>query len=122
MIAFHNRSVRLAREVGLVALGLILAAIPLALWVAWSEAMLYGVLAVCALATALFVLLTRVGSADDETPPVAPNRDLRRTLSPEFISELQRLQPLTYHHRRLGDMRLWNKFRRLRALMRQPDD
>jgi hypothetical protein len=38
------------------------------------------------------------------------------------LVELQSLQPLIYHHRQLGDIRLWKKFSRLRELMKRPDD
>jgi Flp pilus assembly protein TadB len=45
------------RTVILVALGAVLAAVPLALWIAWSQEMFYGVLAVGGVCVALCFLL-----------------------------------------------------------------
>jgi Flp pilus assembly protein TadB len=45
------------RTVILVALGAVLAAVPLALWIAWSQEIFYGVLAVGGLCFALCFLL-----------------------------------------------------------------
>jgi hypothetical protein len=47
------------REAAMTVLGLTLAMAPLALWVAWTEAIYYAVLLVFALALALFTLLCR---------------------------------------------------------------
>jgi len=104
----------------MVLLGLVLAAVPLALWVAWSPAVYYLVFAVCFVAAGLFILLTRIGSA--ETPPPGAKVEAPARLGEEFITELHRQTPLTFHHRRLGDRRIRNKLARLRALMRISDD
>lgn len=100
----------------MIVIGLVLAVIPLALWVAWSESVFFAVLALLAVATVVFIALARPGPEEQAPPRVEP----RQILSDDFIAELHRLVPFTYHHRRLGDTRLRGKFAKLRALMRRP--
>lgn len=110
----------LVRELGLVLLGLLLAAVPLALWLAWSPAVYYGVFTVCFVAAGLYILLSRTGAAERVPPGARVEAPAR--LSEAFIEELHQQTPLTFHHRRLGDQRIRNKLARLRALMRISDD
>jgi hypothetical protein len=109
------------REAGMVLLGLVLAGVPLALWVAWSELVLFAVLAVCALAALLFIALAWLGK-DTAVPPPAATAGPHEVVSDEFVAELHRLTPFTYHHRRLGDPRLRRKFARLLTLLKRPDE
>lgn len=111
-----------AREAGLVVLGLILAVIPLALWLAWSEPVYWGVLTVCLAASALFLVLSWLGRGETEEERLRALAKPPQQLSPEFIAELHRITPLTYHHRRLGDPRLRGKFLKLLALLQRGDD
>lgn len=78
------------RHVGEAGLGIVLAATPLLLWIAWTPTILLGVMATAVLSAALLVLLTE--SSGDQ------GGNARSTLSPEFIDEVHRLFPLTYHH------------------------
>jgi hypothetical protein len=73
-------------------LGVILAATPLALWVAWSPAVLFLVLAVAIGSAGLLVLLNQL---DGQAAPAASGRV---GLPEEFVAEVHELFPLTYHH------------------------
>lgn len=104
----------LLREIAMVVLGLVLAVVPLALWLAWSETAFYSVLAVGAVAMVLILALISFGPEDDR-----PTRT-KIVSAPELIAEVHRLIPLTHHHRRLNDPRIRRKMARVRALMRRP--
>lgn len=120
MSVWHMQWGHRLREGGMVVLGLVLAAVPLALWVAWSRAVFYAVLAAAVIAALMLVALAWLGrSAEAERPADAREPE---HLNDEFIAELHRLTPLTYHHRRLGDPRLQRKFAKLRALLRRSAD
>ena len=67
-------------------LGILLAAMPLALWFAWSKAVYYTVFGIGAAAFAMIYLLGRFG------PPEPPAPAAKRSVpSQEFIDELHRL-------------------------------
>jgi len=108
-------SVDLLREIAMVGLGVILAIVPLALWVAWSETVFVTVLAVGTVAMGLILALISLGPEDDQRP--------RTTMvsAPELIAEIQQLAPITDHHRQLGDPRLAKMLAVMRAMMRRPD-
>ena len=95
-----KRLTRRLRIYAATSLGLIMAATPLALWVAWSQTGFILVLAVFATAIVLFSML----SVFDE-PRGSDQRDAESTarLSDEFLSELSDMGPWVYHHRRPGD-------------------
>ena len=78
------------RHVGEAGLGIVLAATPPLLWIAWTPTILLGVMATAVLSAALLVLLTE--SSRDQ------GSNVRRSLPPEFVAEVQQLFPLTYHH------------------------
>ena len=110
------------REIGFVILGLVLALVPLALWVAWSETAFFTVLSICALATTLFIALAWLGAKPDRvSPPFADTRP-PAVVSDEAIAEMHRLMPFTYHHRSLKDPRLGRIFAPLLALLRRSDN
>ena len=93
------------RHVGEAGLGIVLAATPLLLWIAWTPTILLGVMATAALSAALLVLLT-------ESPP-DEGCNARRALPPEFVAEVHELFPLTYHH----SLHETPRFRRAMELM-----
>ena len=70
-------------------LGIALAVTPVALWVAWSPAMLVGVMALSLVFAALLLLLTDAA---------APGTDDRARLSDAFVEEVQKLHPMIHHH------------------------
>jgi len=92
-------------------LGIVLAATPLALWAAWSAAVLFLVLGVAIASAGLLVLLNHLGGQ------TAPSGAGRAELPEEFVAEVHQLFPLTYHH----SHRPAARFRRAMAkLSRQP--
>ena len=90
-------------------LGIVLAVTPAALWIAWTPGLLLGIMAAAIVAAALLVLLT-------EASPAQARGDDRATLPPQFIEEVHRLFPLTYHHSAHGPSR----FRRAMKRLSQP--
>ena len=103
-------------DLGMAVLGIIVAMIPLALWVAWTEFLFVMVLAVGAIALVLIYMMAESGSSvagDDRVPDKSIPR-IR--LSDEFIEELHRLYPLIYHHGRRGGVRFRKSMDRLLSL------
>ena len=102
---------------GLLLLGLVLMVTPLALWVAWTEALLIAVLAAGILAGVLYCVLIRYEK------PAAPVRsggsdDLRLAdLPDEDIEELQRLHPYIHHHRASGGPKFRRAMAHLKSLL-----
>ena len=81
----------------------------MALWVAWSASLVLAVMAAALVAAGLLVLLT------ESSPPQADSGG-RVTLPPQFVDEVHRLFPLTYHHSARGPLR----FRRAMKRLSQP--
>lgn len=104
------------RTVAMSVFGLILALTPLALWVAWTETGFILVLAAGATAGVLYWLLA--GFQDPLLEDRGQARDPRETqsLTDEFLAELSRLGPWTYHNRRLGDAAFRRKMESLLRL------
>ena len=75
-------------------LGLVLAATPLALWIAWTPALVLWVMLAAAASAALLVMLA------ESAQPSLREEDAARAprLPEEFIEEVHQLFPLTYHH------------------------
>ncbi len=91
--------------------GIILLVTPLALWVAWTEAIFLGVILVCVVAMltiCAIALFAPKAASGHEAPKVLPDR---------FVAELHKLFPLTYHHRRLGSKSFERKMDRLRPYL-----
>jgi len=89
--------------------GMVLAATPVTLWIAWSPALLAGALGVALLGAGLLVLLT-------EAQPETGAEDGTR-LSEEFLQELQHLHPMIYHHSGRRSSRFQRTMRRLLQMM-----
>lgn len=111
-----------------IVLGIVLVLTPLALWVAWSEQVLFVVVA-CGIVATIALLLCRwlaesrrfADAGDfDRSPPAGPPQ-----VSDEFLAELSGMGPFTYHNRLTGDYKFRMKMARLRKLLkpdgRQPD-
>ncbi len=98
------------------AFGLIMALTPPALWVARTETGFVIVLAAGATSGVLYWLLA--GFQDPLLEDRRPARDpgTRQALSVEFLTELSRLGPWTYHHRRMGDAAFRRKMESLLRL------
>jgi hypothetical protein len=105
---------RLSR-IGETGLGIVLALVPVALWVAWTPIVWVVVMAVGFAAAALLIELSRRRASEDanalpgEAPPALPDT---------FTATIHELFPLTYHHSREGPRRFRSAMEKLR---RAPD-
>jgi len=103
---------------GVTVLGIILAAIPLALWVAWTP---FGFLAVLAVGVVSLVLLNvsvpRLPPLIDD-PNTRHDGETRTVITDEFVAEIHKIFPLTYHHSRIETARFRCSMDRLRELLR----
>lgn len=78
-------------------LGIVLALTPVALWIAWSAALVVWILLIAvACAVLLDLLESSLSSARNQGD--AASAGGRVVLPEEFIEEVHRLFPLTYHH------------------------
>jgi hypothetical protein len=96
------------RLIGVAALGMLLAATPLALWIAWTAALVLWVMLLAMVSAALLVLLTRDEREGSGSAVALPE---------EFIDEVQQLFPLTYHHSRFETPRFRRAMQRLSRLL-----
>lgn len=93
-------------------LGLALAATPVALWIAWTPALLGAVLAGCIVCALVLVWIQRWDAAAlsaVETPH--PQVDDR------FFAEMHSIAPLVYHHSLREPARFRRAMRRVRQLL-----
>jgi hypothetical protein len=88
-------------------LGVILALTPVALWIAWSPSLLFGVMAIALVSAVLLVLLT------ESSPRDQAGQDGRVTLPEGFVDEVQHLYPLIYHNSLTGSSRFRLVMKRL---------
>jgi hypothetical protein len=91
-------------------LGIVLAATPVLLWIAWTPEILLGVMVVSVLCAALLVLLTESSQVQ--------GGDVPRALPPEFVAEVHELFPLTYHHSRHETLRFRRAMQKMSRLIR----
>jgi hypothetical protein len=99
------------------ALGLVLAATPVALWIAWTETVLLSVMAVAVISGALLVLLTDFSRRPAEGTRAAGGVERTAVLPDEFVDEVHRLFPLTYHHSLVEKARFRRAMERLSSLI-----
>ncbi len=93
-------------------LGLALAATPVALWIAWTPALLGAVLAGCIVCALVLVWIQRwdaAALAAVETP--------RPQVDERFFAEMHRIAPLVYHHRLREPARFRRAMGRVRRLL-----
>jgi hypothetical protein len=114
MIIHGMATLRWLRPASETALGIVLALVPLALWIAWSPTLLVAVLATGAACAALLIAIAgpgrdaAAGDAQDEAEQVV--------VPDSLVEELHALFPLIYHHSRRekqGFRRTMEKLRRL---------
>jgi hypothetical protein len=89
-------------------IGMVLAATPLALWIARSPTQLLATVLVAVLGAGLLVMLT------DETSERAAEQGPR--LPEEFLVEVQHLHPMIHHHSGRRSSRFQRTMRRLAQL------
>jgi hypothetical protein len=105
------------REVVETGLGIVLALVPLGLWIAWSPGVLFAVLVTGGVCAALLIALSALedGPTDEDG---AAQQDPARVVVPDaFVEELHRLFPLVYHHSRGEKRRFRRAMETLRRLM-----
>jgi hypothetical protein len=99
-------------------LGVVLAVVPLAMRIAWTPALLLGVLATGGLCAALLIAISAL-SDDDRDAMQATQTDAAHAVVPDpFVEELHRLFPLVYHHSRREKPRFRRVMEKLRRLIR----
>ena len=98
----------------MIVLGIVLALTPLAFWVAWSE---QDWLLVLAIGAAAFIGLLICHWLTEDDRPASSAKSERPDISDEFLAELSRMGPWTYHNRLTGHARFKNKMARLRKLL-----
>ncbi|HJU72315.1 MAG TPA: hypothetical protein VJ717_01105 [Gemmatimonadaceae bacterium] len=96
--------------IGETGLGIVLALVPVALWVAWTTRVWVIVVAVGVVAAALLVALGYWGPQADECAS-----DAKPELPDEAIAAIQEVFPLTYHH----SFRQTARFRRAMDALRR---
>jgi hypothetical protein len=101
---------RLAR-IGETSLGMVLAVVPVALWVAWTPIVWTVVMAIGFVAAALLIALNRRRRAEDTS---ASPGDAAAALPDTFVATLHEVFPLTYHHSREGPRRYRDAMKKLR--------
>ena len=92
-------------------LGIVLAAMPVALWVAWTPVGWAVVVAVGFFAAAALIALGHRQTAEDASP--SPG-EAASGLPDTFVATVHELFPLTYHHSRAGPRRFRDAMEKLR--------
>jgi hypothetical protein len=87
---------------GLILLGLVLMVTPLALWVAWTDTILFVVLAAGVSAGALYCVLVHFEKPAHPGQGEPAGHVRAKTLPDKIIAELQELHPFIHHHRSSG--------------------
>ena len=110
--------VRTSETIVITLVGLIVAAVPPALWVAWTQAGFLAVLGVGVLCTIVLIVLLDIRPFGSDEPSDTRDDDPQVTLPDEFVEEVHRISPLTYHHGLKDRPRFRDSMRKLRELMR----
>lgn len=93
-----------------IALGCVLAATPVTLWIAWTATQVLCLMLLALICAVLLALLV-------ESAPEGEHRaGGGAALPPEFIEEVHRLFPLTYHHSRHETQRFRQAMQKLAEL------
>ncbi len=87
---------------GLMLLGLVMMVTPLALWAAWTDTILLGVLATFATAVVLYGVLVRFERPADPAQSEPSDYVRAVNLPDKIIVNLQKLHPFIHHHRPSG--------------------
>jgi hypothetical protein len=101
------------RTIAMTGLGIILSLIPPALWVAWTETMLFAIAAVGILSAVLLVIL-----ADSDPHAGKAGHGGTAGMSDEAIAAIHRIFPLTYHHSLKERARFRQAMDKVRRLLR----
>jgi hypothetical protein len=114
-----NRLVERLAHIGVTGLGIVLAVTPVALWIAWTATLVVCVMLVAIVSAALFVLLTELLHQRTQNQSGHEAAGGGVILPDEFIEEVHRLFPLTYHHSRHETTRFRQAMQRLSRLIEE---
>jgi len=103
----------------LTGLGIVLAVTPVTLWIAWTATQVVGVMLVALASAVLFARLTDLLRRDAPKQGERENDGRNLVLPDEFIEEVHRLFPLTYHHSRHETTRFRQAMKRLSRLIEE---
>ena len=103
---------------GVTVCGIVLAAVPLALWIAWTPFGFLTVLAVGAVSVVLLGVLVSRLPPDNDDPHRRHDNEIRAVLPDGFVEEIHKISPLTYHHSGIEKARFRDTMDRLRQLIR----
>jgi hypothetical protein len=106
------------RSIMMTLLGIILSLVPPALWFAWTETVLFIVVAVGIVSAVALVVLADYGHQSVDDRQVAADVAKRRTLADQSIVEIHRVFPLTYHHSLIEKTRFRQAMERVRQLLK----
>jgi hypothetical protein len=106
-------------HIGVTGLGVVLAVTPVALWIAWTATLVVCVMLVAIVSAALFAWLTERLRERTQIQSGSEGAFSGVALPDEFIEDVHRLFPLTYHHSRLETPRFRQAMKRLSQLIEQ---
>ena len=110
------------RSICFTLLGMVVAATPVALWVAWTHTIFFGVLLIGAVAGALYCFLADVANMRPLPPHAFPDTVRRAAIPDKVVCDVQRLHPFVHHHRPTGGPKFAAMMARLkRYLFSTPD-
>ncbi|HEV3007521.1 MAG TPA: hypothetical protein VGX52_00640 [Burkholderiales bacterium] len=95
-------------------LGIVLAVVPVALWVAWTPILWAIVVAVGVVAAALLIALDHRRGAEGAS---ASPGEAAPALPDTFVATVHEIFPLTYHHSRDGSRRFRSAMEKLRRAL-----
>jgi len=101
----------------LVVLGFVLMATPLALWVAWTDTILFAVLLTGITSGVLYCVLIHFEKPDETTRCGATQQPSQGSIPEGLVEELQDLHPFIHHHSPRGDPRFLAAMSRLRRFL-----
>jgi len=101
----------------LICLGFILMATPLALWVAWTDIILLGVLLTGISAAVLYCFLVRFEKPGDVKRHSSTRQQSTGKIPQDILEELQDLHPFIHHHSAGGKRRFRAAMSRLRRFL-----
>ena len=104
-------------HIGVTGLGIFLAVTPVALWIAWTAALVVWIMLAAMGCAVLFALLSDFLDRSERKQCGPEGADGRAILPDEFIEEVHRLFPLTYHHSRLESTRFRRAMKRMSQLI-----
>lgn len=104
-------------HVAVTVLGIFLAVTPVTLWIAWTATQVVCIMLVALVSAALLALLTDLQQKESQNQSGKEAAGGNFSLPEEFIEEVHRLFPLTYHHSRLESSRFRQAMRRMSRLI-----